>query len=191
MKELSDAGLMELVKQGDYSAFDELYNRYHIGIRSFLFSMTWDRDFAEDCVQEVFVCLYRARDRYEPTGKFSTYIFQIAKNCYLSQYRKKKRRPGEVSLSQDGLKVFESIRASERVEPEVHLIEEYRRWRIRCAIESLPEKQKLVFVMCHFEGMKYEEIAEVLAIPVGTVKSRMSTAIRTLREKIKGEMVDG
>lgn len=191
MNELTDVELMELVKQGDYSAFDEIYNRYHKGIRNFLFSLTWDQDIAEDCLQEVFLGLFRVRDRFELRGKFSTYIFQIAKNQYLSHCRRRKRHPDEASLDNEGSKAFENLRASERVEPEAHLIEDYRRWKIRQAIESLPDKQKLVFVMSHFEGMKYDEISEILGVPVGTIKSRMAAAVRTLREEIRGEDGDG
>ncbi len=65
----------------------------------------------------------------------------------------------------------------------------YRRWRIRRAIGSLPEGQQLVFVMAHFEGMKYAEIAEVLNVPVGTVKSRMFTAVRSLQALLEEEIV--
>lgn len=191
MSQLTDAELMELVKQGDYSAFDEIYNRYHKRIRNFLFSLTWDQDIAEDCLQEVFLGLFRVRDRFELRGKFSTYIFQIAKNRYLSHCRRRKRHPDEASLDNEGSKAFENLRASERVEPEAHLIEDYRRWKIRQAIESLPEKQKLVFVMSHLEGMKYDEISEILGVPLGTIKSRMSAAVRTLREKIRGDDGDG
>lgn len=190
MRDLSDAELMALVRDGDYSAFDELYNRYRRAIRNFLFSMTWDQDAVEDALQEVFLRLYQARFSYEPTGKFSTYLFQIAKNYYLTQRRTRKRRPDEVSLAHEtrsGMKPFEGIRASEKVEPEAHLIEEYRRWRVRRAIELLPEKQRMVFVMSHFEGMKYEEIAEVLEVPIGTVKSRMFTAVNTLRSMLQEE----
>jgi RNA polymerase sigma-70 factor (ECF subfamily) len=190
MNHLSDTELMELVKQGDFAAFDELYNRYQELVRRFLFSLTWDQEIAEDYLQEVFLRLYRARESYEPTGKFRTYILQIAKNYYLTQRKKSARRAGEVSLAQeqkDGFKPYENIRASERVEPEIHLLEEYRRWKVRQAISLLPEAQKLVFVMSHFENMKYTEIAEILAVPVGTVKSRMFGAVRTLRTLLKEE----
>jgi len=190
MQELSDTELMGRVRDGDFAAFDELYNRYRGPIYRFLRSLTWDEDKAEDYLQDVFLRLYRARDRYRPDGKFSTYIFQIAKNHYLTQRRKEKRRTGGVSLAledRNGFRAFESIRANQKVEPEVHLIEEYRRWKIRRAIQSLPEDQMLVFVMSHFEDMRYAEIAEVLQAPVGTVKSRMFAAVRTLRSLLKEE----
>lgn len=188
MQELTDSELMMLVKQGDYVAFDELYNRYRQPILRFLFSLTWDHDIAEDYLQEVFLRLYRARDRYEPTGQFSTYIFQIAKNYYLAQIRKKRARGEEMSLAhedRDGFRPFETLRVNERIEPEVHLLEEYRKLGIRRAIAALPEHQKLVFVMSHLEDMKYAEIAEVLGIAVGTVKSRMFAAVNTLRTLLK------
>jgi RNA polymerase sigma-70 factor, ECF subfamily len=190
MEELADAELMELVKVENYSAFDELYNRYSKPIRRFLFQMIWDQDTAEDYLQETFLRLYRARDRYEPTGKFSTFIFQIAKNYYLSQRRRSKGCSEEVSLAQqdhNGCKPFENIHANERIEPEVHLIEEYRRFRIRQAIASLSDIQRMVFVLSHFEDMKYAEIAELLEIPIGTVKSRMHSAVNALRTFLQEE----
>jgi RNA polymerase sigma-70 factor, ECF subfamily len=190
MQELTDSDLMMLVKQGDYAAFDELYNRYRKPVLRFLFSLTWDHDVAEDHLQEVFLRLYRARDRYEPTGQFSTYIFQIAKNYYLAQARKQRARGEEMSLAhedRDGFKPFENLRVNERIEPEVHLLEEYRKLGIRRAIAALPEHQKLVFVMSHLEDMKYVEIAEVLGIAVGTVKSRMFAAVNALRALLKEE----
>ena len=183
MQQVSDADLMMLVREGDYVAFDQLYDRYRGPILRFLFSLTWDADIAEDYLQEVFLRLYRARDRYEPTGKFSTYIFQIAKNYYLAQRRKTKANAVELSLTHEdrnGFRPFENLRVNQRIEPEVHLLEEYRKLGIRRAIAALPENQKLVFVMSHLEDMKYAEIAEVLGIAVGTVKSRMFAAVNTL-----------
>lgn len=188
MQQVSDADLMMLVREGDYVAFDQLYDRYRGPILRFLFSLTWDADIAEDYLQEVFLRLYRARDRYEPTGKFSTYIFQIAKNYYLAQRRKTKTGSIELSLffeDRNGFRPFENLRVNERIEPEVHLLEEYRKLGIRRAIAALPEAQKLVFVMSHLEDMKYAEIAEVLGIAVGTVKSRMFAAVNTLRTMLK------
>ena len=187
MERLTDSELMELVRGSDFAAFDELYNRYSEMLRRFLFSLTWDQDTTEDYLQEVFVRLYRARDRYLPSGKLSNYLFRIAKNYYLSQCRKTNGRR-EFSLSHEdrnGFRPFERIRANERIEPEVHLMEDYRRWQMRQAIRSLPEKQKLVFVMSHFEEMRYDEIAEVLGVPVGSVKSRMFAAVQNLRSALK------
>lgn len=186
-KRQSDAELMELVREGDFGAFDELYSRHCDRIRRFLFSLTWDQDTTEDYLQEVFLRLYRARGRYTPQGSFPAYLLRIAKNYYLAQ-RRKKGSKSEVSLAHqepDGYRPYENIRASERVEPEVHLLEEYRRFKIRQAIETLPDRLKLVFVMSHIQSMKYAEIAEVLGVPLGTVKSRMFAAVRALQSLLK------
>ncbi len=85
MDGLSDTELMALVKEGDYGAFDVLYHRYRGPVLRFLFALTWDAQAAEDGLQEVFVGLFRARADYVPTAKLSTYLFQIARNHYLSQ----------------------------------------------------------------------------------------------------------
>jgi RNA polymerase sigma-70 factor (ECF subfamily) len=191
MDELSDTELMLLVKEGDHRAFDVLYARYRGPVLRFLFALTWDAQAAEDGLQEVFVGLFKSRADYVPTAKLSTYLFQIARNHYLAQ-RRKRRGVQEVSLSctgKDGADLFAGIRANEKVEPEIRLMQAYRRWRIRQAIQSLPESQKLVFVMAHFEEMKYAEIAEVLNIPVGTVKSRMFAAARSLQALLKEEVL--
>jgi RNA polymerase sigma-70 factor (ECF subfamily) len=190
MDELSDTELMALVKVGDYRAFDVLYARYRGPVLRFLFALTWDAQAAEDGLQEVFVGLFKSRADYVPTAKLSTYLFRIARNYYLAQ-RRKRRCVQEVSLScsdSDRPDPFANIRANEMVEPEIRLMQAYRRWRIRQAIQSLPESQQLVFVMAHFEGMKYAEIAEVLNVPVGTVKSRMFAAVRSLQARLKEEI---
>ena len=175
---------MELVKLGDYSAFDELYSRYSEPIRRFLFQMTWDNDLAEDFLQETFLRLYRTRHRYEPTGKFSTFLLQIAKNYYLTQ-RRTTRLHGEIVSLVDSPAGFENIRANARIEPEVRLIEDYMQLRIRRAIAALTAAERMVFVLAHFEDRKYAEIAELLAIPVGTVKSRMHAAVNRLRNILR------
>ncbi len=188
MDQLSDAELMEFVKAGDYTAFDELYNRYAPGLRMFLFSLTWDQDTAEDYLQETFLRLFRARNRYQPTGKFKTFIFRIAKNYYITKLRQDHNKNGfEQQTYTFDSDPFENIHANARIEPEVHLMEDYRLFRLRQAISTLPEGQKLVFVLSHFEDMNYTEIAELLKIPTGTVKSRMHSAVNTLRSLLKEE----
>ena len=189
MDHLSDSELMELVKTGDYSAFDALYNRYAPSLKRFLFTLTWDQDTAEDYLQETFYKLYKSRTQYKANGKFQTFIFQIAKNHYISQLRRSKKHSDESKHPANGISVdpFENIHANARIEPEVHLMEEYRKFNIRKAISALPESQKLVFVLSHFEDMNYTEIGELLNIPVGTVKSRMHTAVKTLRSILKEE----
>ena len=177
-----DEELMSLVKTGDFGAFDALYARYSPGIRRFLFNLLWDDDAADDATQEVFFRLYRGRNAYEPAGKLSTWLFQTAKNYFISQCRK------QHSNGQAPIQLYENIRANPRIEPDIHLLEEYRRHSIRRAVLRLPAPQRLVFVMSELEGLKYAQISEMLGIPVGTVKSRMFAAVAALRNMLEGEI---
>lgn len=188
--ELSDSELMELVKAGDFSAFDKLYNRYSKQVYRFVYSLTWSSETSQDYVQEVFYRLYKSRQGYKPSGRFVAFLYRIAKNLYLSERRKASNQNAEVSLSfqdETGRNPFENLRANQKIEPEVHLLEEYRRWKIRQAIGSLPEHQRLVFIMSNLQGMNYSEISEALQVPIGTVKSRMFCAVKALRVMLKEE----
>ena len=179
-----DVELVLRVKQADEEAFDELVRRYRDLLTSFFYSLCWNIHTAQDCAQEVLVRLWLARERYEASAKLSTYIFRIARNHWLTVVRKRKCRP-------------EPLYLAEMWQPEMDdgsleklLMRRYVDRRIKLAIASLPERYRLVFVLSHFQGMKYAEIAEVLEIPVGTVKSRMSAAVRMLKETICEEMRD-
>ena len=173
---------MALVKTGDFRAFDEIYARYSPGIRRFLFNLLWDDDAADDSTQEVFFRLYKARESYEPGGKLSTWLFQTAKNYFISQCRKDK------SNGKAPIQLYEGICAGPKVEPDIHLLELYRRHSIRRAIAQLPAGQRLVFVLAQIEGLKYAQISEKLGIPVGTVKSRMFAAVGSLRHMLEEEI---
>ena len=177
-----DVELMLRVKQGDEDAFGELMRRYRRRLASFFYSLCWNADTAQDWAQEVFVRLWLARGRYEASGRLKSYIFRIARNHWLTVLRKRKCRPEPMFLA-EMWQPETSESGLERL-----LIKRYEDRRIKSAIADLPEHYRLVFVLSHFQDMKYSEIAEVLEIPVGTVKSRMSSAVRKLREWL---MADG
>ena len=179
-----DIELMLLVKQGDEDVFGELMNRYRRPLTGFFYSLCWNHDTAQDYAQEVLVRLWLARSRYEPIGSFKSYIYRIARNVWLQELRSRKCRPQPL--------YFEELdQAEDAVDIEKLLIRRYVDRRIRLAVAALPEHHRLVFVLSNFQGLKYFEIAEILEIPIGTVKSRMSAAVRMLREEINEDMVDG
>ena len=138
-------------------------------------------------MQEVFLRLWKARGRYRPTGKFTTYLFQIAKNHWLNEREKRNRRISPVSLeaganeSSNGLR--DAVETGERG-PMAETLNRELAERIAEAVSRLSEKLRLVFVLGQHQGMKYADIAEVLGIPVGTVKSRMSNAEQSLRAEL-------
>jgi len=183
--EPTDIELMLRAREGDVAAFQHLAQRYREPLRRFFAAVLADPSQADDCVQETFLRLWLARGRYEPTGKFSTYLYQIGKHYWLNQCRKLRLEVREADALDDEAG-GEALRAQAlRVsQPEMILLERYRDARIRRAIAALPPHYRTVFELCHFEGLKYAEIGCRLGIPVGTVKSRMAEAVRRLRQAL-------
>lgn len=177
-EERDDIELMKKVRDGDQSAFAALVFRHRDRLKRFFASLGEADESAQDLAQETLVRLWVARERYEPAAKFTTYLFQIARNCWLNALRTRKRHPS----------------GEPEQDPEVHIspawpwnpvFNAYRIREIRRVIVSLPEKQREVFVLCHLQGFTTAETAAMLEIPVGTVKSRMSAAVHKLRDLLK------
>jgi RNA polymerase sigma-70 factor (ECF subfamily) len=182
-----DKELMLRVRGGDMAAFEELYARYSRPLLNFFYRLTWDRAFSEDLMQEAFFRLWKGRGNYRPTGKFTTYLFQIAKNHWLNERDKKMRRIAPVSLEaggeveSNGLR--EAIPTTERG-PMGETLNRELAGHIARAVEGLSEKLRLVFVLGQLKGLRYADIAEILEIPVGTVKSRMANAEKAIRGRL-------
>jgi RNA polymerase sigma-70 factor (ECF subfamily) len=174
--EPTDIELMLRVRRGEVEAFRLLVAHYREPLRRFFSTLLADRSEADDCVQETFLRLWLLRERYEPTGKFSTYLFQIGKHHLLNQ-RKKYRPTPITALAGDALEFHPAT----DMPPEAAALHQDRDTRIRQAVAALPEHYRLVFTLCYDEGLKYAEIGCRLQIPVGTVKSRMAEAMRRLR----------
>jgi RNA polymerase sigma-70 factor (ECF subfamily) len=176
VSEASDIELMLRAKAGDTMAFRQIVTRYRDPLHRFFSAVIEDRSLADDYTQETFMRLWFTRDRYEPTGKFSTYLYEIGKHYWFNQ-RKKIKLP-TISIDNDPIHI---LSASSETEPETVLLQQTREARIRQAIAALPVHYRAVFGMSHLEGLSYAEISCQLGIPVGTVKSRMSEAVRRLR----------
>ncbi|MBI4612679.1 MAG: RNA polymerase sigma factor [Planctomycetes bacterium] len=182
-----DVRLMLAVKENDSEqALRKIYDTYRRPICKFFYRCTCDYTTSQDYAQEVFLRLWKSRKRYQATGRFSTYIFQIAKNLWLNEWDKRRRRPAELPLdgeryNQKGEPVRDQHEA-QGVGPPGHLLQKEHEERVARAIGTLPEKLRLVFAMSQIQGLKYREVAEILDIPEGTVKSRMSRAVKFLRD---------
>jgi RNA polymerase sigma-70 factor (ECF subfamily) len=180
--EASDIQLMLRAQKGDMAAFRQLVSRYREPLRRFFAALLANSAEADDCVQETFLRLWLLRERYEPTGKFATYLFQIGKHHLLNQRKRYQAAPQ--TLPADG--VLELLPAADPP-PETAVLGREREERMRQAVAGLPDHYRLVFLLCHDEGLKYAEIACRLNIPVGTVKSRMAEAVRRLRLALADE----
>jgi RNA polymerase sigma-70 factor (ECF subfamily) len=168
-----ETDLMLAVRTGSPSAFKELYEAYQKPLANFLYRMCWNRALVDDLVQEVFLRVWRSRESYEPTAKVSTYLFRIASNLWINHAEKKK----ESALG-------EGDRTAGETPPDPLELGEARQ-AVKRAVEALPEGERLCLVLSEYNGLKYAEISEVLGIPVGTVKSRIFSAVQRLKVALK------
>jgi RNA polymerase sigma-70 factor (ECF subfamily) len=183
------AALMERVGRGDEDALAELYGRWARPLLNFLYRMCRDRALAEDLLQDVFLKVWRAAPRYRPLAKFSTWLFQIARNHWLNEREKIMRRVRPVSLDRTGPVGDDGVRLKELVPgddapPDEKALDSELGARIDDAAAALPEKLRAVWVLGAAQGLPYAQVAEILEIPVGTVKSRMFQAVRQLRAQL-------
>jgi len=183
--EPSDIELMLRVRAGETAAFQELARRYREPLRRYFIALTGDPFQADDFAQETLLRLWLSRARYEPTGRFAGYLFRIARHYWLNQRKKQQKRPPAVALG--AVEANPHATALQVRQPETVLLLRMHDARIRRCIASLPAPYRRVFELCQFEGRKYAEVAAQLQIPVGTVKSRMASAVRRLREQLGGE----
>ncbi len=182
----ADVDLMLLVRDGDTAAFAALMERFRPRLTGFFRSLGAGPETAEDLLQETFIRLWQARARYRPLARFSTYLMEIARNLWLNERDRIGRRPSEQTPGPGGAPdALDLARADAATEPEEAALARERRRRILDAVDALPPKQRLVFVLSHFEGMRYREIAAALGIPEGTVKYRMHEAVHALRRALE------
>jgi RNA polymerase sigma-70 factor (ECF subfamily) len=179
----TDVELMRRVQGGDETAFTQLMARHRPRVVQFLRALFNDPGRAEDGAQETFLRLWLARERYRPDAPLRSYLLRIARNYFLSRVR------DEPECLEADVETLESAGPALPL-PDDLLVARYRLWRIRRAVASLPAHHRLVFTLAHYEELSYAEIAAVLEIPIGTVKSRMSAAVRLLRERLPREEYD-
>ncbi len=181
-------GLVERARVGDLRAFEDLARLHKDRIFNFVLRMVGDRSEAEDLTQEVFLRAYHAMRRFRGGATFQTWLYRIAGNLAVDALRKRKREAGRSVSLQEPVATAEAellrdVRdpapAPEQVAQSTELQQEVRR-----AIASLSPKLRAVVVMFDIQGLSYEEIAEVIGIPVGTVKSRLFNARCQLRDRL-------
>jgi RNA polymerase sigma-70 factor (ECF subfamily) len=186
---LTDHRLLEATREGDETAFAELVRRYRNQITNYIYRMTADYDASVDLAQETFIRVYRAAERYQTSHAFSTYIYRIATNLAISELRRRKRRRlvslnGFFQARESGEELCELDLPDEAPLQDTVLVDGERRAAVARAIATLPEKYRAPLVLRDVEGRSYEEIAAVLEMSEGTVKSRINRARTFLREKL-------
>src|SRR5262249_954674 len=147
----------------------------------FLYRMVQNQAVSEELAQEVFLRVYRGRESYEPTAKFTTWLFRIATHLALNSIRDRKKERGQESLDEPMAEGMERQVADVAPSIEQDLVKRARHDEIRRVVESLPEKQRAAVLMHKYEGLDYQQIAKVLNCSESALKSLLFRAYETLR----------
>jgi RNA polymerase sigma-70 factor, ECF subfamily len=189
-----DAALMLRVKRGDRVAFAGLVEKYQQPVMNFIHRSLRDEAEAEDLAQNVFLQVYKSRNRYKQTAKFSTWLFTIARNLCLNEIRRRSRHPAE-SLEETHTehedqpqRQYEDKKVFLPTENVLH--GELAR-KIEEAIAELPENQRSAILLCRQEELSYEEIAGILDCSLSATKSLIHRGRETLKEKLKPYLQTG
>ena len=182
-----DVRLMLQVRSGSGPAFEELVLRYQNRLLTILEHLVGNREQAEDLAQETFLRVFRARERYEPGAKFSTWLFTIANNVASNALRSRSRRR-EVGVpegngDQSGAMQLDQLaKAASGLMPTRNLDKTEQAEMVRHAVAALSERQRMALLLAKFEGMSYQDIADSMGLSVQAIKSLLSRARVNLKE---------
>ncbi len=185
---LSDAEIMLRAKAGDQAAFDYLVQKYRRPMVSFMYRMARNSAAAEDLAQEVFLRVYRSRESYEASAKFTTWLYRIATNLAVNHARdtRHERPEVQVSIDEPDEESGTTLEVPDRsLNAEQSMVIRERMLAIRRRVEALPEQQKMAVIMHKYQQMDYKQIADVLKKSESATKSLLFRAYETLREQLK------
>ena len=182
-----DAVLMLRVKHGDREAFEALVEKYKQPVMNFVRRSLHDEHEAEDLAQNVFLQVYKSRDRYKPSARFSTWLFTIAQNLCLNEIRRRSRHPAD-SLEETH-PAGEDVPSRQYEDksatlPPQNLLQRELESKIEEALAQLPENQRSAILLCRQDELSYEEIAKVLGCSLSATKSLIHRGRETLKEKL-------
>ena len=170
----TDDQLMARIASGDQDAFSQLVGKYQRQLLNFFLRMGAHMDEAEDLTQETFLRLYAYRRSYEASSRFTSFLYVLARHARADMLRKSKRST-EIGTENLELAADDSTPHDRKTEAKLDVTQ---------ALATLSEKLRPVVILAVFQGLDYQQIGEVLEIPLGTVKSRMHLAMRALREAL-------
>ena len=156
-------------------------------LSSLIYQMTHNVEVVEDIAQDVFVAAFRAIKNFQAKSSFFTWLYRIAIN-HCKNYLTSSRRAQEIEQRYQWEYLPHGEKEQQKRTPQSTLLAKEFVQQMETAVESLPEEQRLVLVLCEFEGLSYQEIAETLECPIGTVRSRLSRA-RTALQKLLGDVL--
>jgi RNA polymerase sigma-70 factor (ECF subfamily) len=178
-----DAILMTRYRDGDIRSFEVLYGRHKGPLYRYFLRQCREAELASELFQDVWTRIIGARERYEPTARFQTYMYQIAHNCLADHYRRKGRAPLSCDLNDEA----HDVPADRSDGPEQHAERDEAAGRLRAALGALPPAQRDAFLLHQEAELSIAEIASVTGANPETVKSRLRYAMNRLRENLRGE----
>lgn len=181
---ISDEELMAQYQKGDESAFQQLLTRHKRGVYGYILRYTGNEQESEEVFQDVFIKMHRAAPNWVPAAKFSTWLYTIVRNLCIDVHRKKRiRRTLSLDATAEGEdRSLHDVLASEDPSPDSQSSDAEIAKVLEAALARINPDQREVFLMREKNGLKFEEIAEVLKVSVNTVKSRMRYACETLKK---------
>lgn len=177
MDSTSDKALMMKVKNGDLDKLGLLFERYNRPLFSFFYRMSKEAELCEDLVQSVFERILKYRETYTGDGKFTTWMFSIARNAHIDHYRKLKREGIPVEIDEERLELDDE-------ETKVVVNKQEKKDLLEMALERLDEDKREVVILSRYEGFKYKEIAEILESTEGAIKVKMFRAMKELKDLV-------
>jgi len=187
--EQSDWALVERCQNDDLQAFEQLVEKYKNKVYNYVYRMLNDPEEAEDITQEVFVRAFAAIKQFRGQASFQTWLYRITVNLCVDCHRRRERGPQVVrSLDApvEGEKGEVELEVPDwKYNPEAHLLTKELNQQIHLALKQLSEKLRTVILLHDLQGLSYEEIAQIVGCPLGTVKSRLFNARLALREKLR------
>jgi len=181
---MSDVDLMLGLKSGDEDYLEPLLRRHRHAVTNFIFRQVRNSAVAEELAQDVFFSVYRARDRYEPSANFTTWLYKIARNRSMNWIRDNRHNRFSCQLDQVALR-----KPATSATPEQQLLRHATRQRVRAAVEALPERQRSAVLLHKFGGMEYVEIAKDFDCSLTAVKALLNRAYASLRKSLNAEHV--
>lgn len=184
--EENETNLIERVCAGDINAFQEIVERYKKKVYYIAYDIVGDFHEAEDISQEVFIKMYRALNRFRKDAKMSSWIYQITVNTAIDSLRKRKAKPriNVEDIEQVGVQEQALQSASSEADPERRAVAILMQKHVDQALHMITPQERAVFVMRHYNEFKIREIADVLEVSSGTVKSLLFRALKKLRKEL-------
>lgn len=181
--------LLRLAREGDNDAIDQLLQEHFKSIYNLAYRLTGNYDDAQDVISEAFLRVYHALPRFRGDANFSTWLYRIVMNVFLDERKKRRLRQHDSLEAMVQLDEGEVQRQIEDDSPgPIEAIERGEEAVIvQRAVLALPEAQRTMIALYHFQELSYEEIAAIMKLPIGTVKSRLNRARLALKSKLQGQ----